>query len=210
MNEGRRAMVSAAVSALGRGGESFVSWFNAETGGSFPPGDTPWCAIFTCWCASLAGAEVPLTAGCTSARRVWQADGRWAGRKRVPRPGDLVYFDWDESGDCDHTGVVEECAGGVIHTVEGNSSGAVRRRSYGLTDSRIAGYGLPDFGDGDEDFGGAPEWLIEEGAARWAVENGVFRGDGGDLLAWERPITRAEAAAAIYRAAALILNKKEG
>ena len=51
-----------------------------------------------------------------------------------PQPGDLVV--WDE-----HIGVVESVdADGSIHTIEGNSSNAVTRRTYGPDGGGATGY----------------------------------------------------------------------
>lgn len=53
-----------------------------------------------------------------------------------------------------HTGIVEKIEGGVVHTIEGNTSdakgvipngGAVCRKSYLVTDPKIFGYGRPKF-----------------------------------------------------------------
>ncbi len=50
----------------------------------------------------------------------------------APNPGDLIFFDWDSSGDTDHVGIVERVENGTIYTVGGNSSSpdAVRQQSY--------------------------------------------------------------------------------
>ena len=59
----------------------------------------------------------------------------------TPRPGDLVFFDWERDGELDHIGIVESVtADGRVHTIEGNADGAVRQRDYAA--SQIAGYGL--------------------------------------------------------------------
>ena len=40
---------------------------------------------------------------------------------------------------------MEKVDGGTVTTIEGNTSDSVGRRSYSLGDSRIAGYGRPDW-----------------------------------------------------------------
>ena len=39
---------------------------------------------------------------------------------RAPEPGDLVLFDWDSDGVCDHIGIVEKPS--PLVTIEGNTS----------------------------------------------------------------------------------------
>ena len=58
----------------------------------------------------------------------------WQDRNYEPRPGDLIFFDWDDPGGfsgpqdglCDHVGIVEKVENGVVYTVEGNSGDKCR------------------------------------------------------------------------------------
>lgn len=99
----------------------------------------PWCAYFVSWAAREAG--VPIGDAGQGYGRV---DDVWAWAERsgkaipaagaTPQPGDLVV--WDE-----HIGVVESVgADGSIHTIEGNSSDAVSRRTYGGDAGGAIGY----------------------------------------------------------------------
>ena len=56
--------------------------------------------------------------------------------------GDIIFFDWEGDGGADHVGIVESVESGRVHTIEGNSGNAVKRRSYSLGDGRIYGYGV--------------------------------------------------------------------
>lgn len=56
--------------------------------------------------------------------------------------GDIIFFDWDSDGELDHVGIVESCDGRIVHTIEGNSGDACRRRSYVRGRAPIKGYGL--------------------------------------------------------------------
>ena len=135
-------IVEVAASQLGNpGGQPYWSWYGFNS-------RVAWCACFVSWCANQCGyieaGVVPKfsyvqtgidwfkDAGC------WQ-DGR-SGYK--PQPGDIIFFDWGDGGDADHVGIVESCDGVTIHTIEGNSSDAVNRRSYNINSSYIIGYGL--------------------------------------------------------------------
>ena len=59
-----------------------------------------------------------------------------------PSAGDLVFFDWDGSGDADHVGAVVCVQGDELYTMEGNSNGRVQLQSYPLGAAVIMGYGV--------------------------------------------------------------------
>jgi hypothetical protein len=65
---------------------------------------------------------------------VWAWADRAGRTTQQPQPGDLVV--WDE-----HIGIVESVTpGGGITTVEGNSSDAVNRRTYGPDHGGAVGF----------------------------------------------------------------------
>ena len=52
----------------------------------------------------------------------------------------IVFFkDKKSTAESTHTGLVEYAKGGVLHTIEGNTSNAVKRRQYDLNDTYIVG-----------------------------------------------------------------------
>ena len=158
----------------------------------------PWCAAFISWCALHAGvspAVFPRHASCTLGRALWKEIGAWRESGFKPRAGDLVYFDWDKSGDCDHVGIVLSLDGGRLHTIEGNSENAVRKRSYSTLDSRIAGFAEPQFDERDN----FPAVWAQD-AHDWARESGIMQGDERGDFKLTAPITREEAITLIYRA----------
>jgi CHAP domain len=115
-----------------------IAEYRTATAGS---GVGPWCAYFTSWCASQAGAplgEVGQGFGAVEAVYGWaQRTGRAmpAGPGVVPSPGDLIV--WGGR----HIGIVESVdPDGSIHTIEGNSSNAVSRRTYGPDGGGATGY----------------------------------------------------------------------
>lgn len=59
-----------------------------------------------------------------------------------PRPGDVIFFDWEGDGSSDHVGIVIGTDGQRVYTVEGNSGDACRIRDYDINSSVICGYGL--------------------------------------------------------------------
>jgi hypothetical protein len=113
-----------------------IAQYRQATAGS---GVGPWCAYFTSWAARNAG--VPLGDAGQGFGRVDDVYA-WAQRTgkaipagtQAPQPGDLIV--WDE-----HIGIVESVDGdGSVHTIEGNSSDSVARRTYGQDGGGAIGY----------------------------------------------------------------------
>ena len=104
-----------------------------------------WCHMFVSWCANQAGVStsiVPKTASTSVGMDWFKQKGlfRYKG-KYTPKRGDIVYFKTGRS----HVGIVEKVNGNTLHTVEGNSSDKVARRTYPLTHATITGYGVPNY-----------------------------------------------------------------
>lgn len=65
----------------------------------------------------------------------------------IPRPGDLMFFSYNEAGDTEHVALVEYCAydsegNVIIHVIEGNNPSKVQRNRYRLNSSQVLGFGL--------------------------------------------------------------------
>lgn len=81
-----------------------------------------------------------FSALCSASANFYKANGAWFS---TPAVGDQVFM--NVSGGINHTGIVIGVTGGIITTVEGNSSDAVRRNTYALGNSYIAGFGRPNW-----------------------------------------------------------------
>ncbi len=105
-----------------------------------------WCHMFVSWCASEAGVSssiVPKTASTSSGMAWFKNKGLFRYKEKyTPKRGDIIYF---KSAGASHVGIVERCSGNTVHTVEGNTSNKVARRSYSLNAARITGYGVPKY-----------------------------------------------------------------
>ena len=120
-----------------------IAEYRTATAGA---GVGPWCAYFTSWIGAKAGT--PLAAdgqgeGYVPSMASWlRSEGRYVTpTEATPRPGDLIFFDWERDGELDHIGLVQSVgADGRIYTIEGNADDAVKQRSW--SPSEIAGYGL--------------------------------------------------------------------
>jgi hypothetical protein len=115
-----------------------IAQYRQATAGS---GVGPWCAYFVSWAAQQAGAplgEAGQGFGSVGAVAGWaQRTGRWtpAGAGTRPNPGDLIVWGGE------HIGLVESVdPDGSIHTIEGNSSNAVTRRTHGADGDGATGY----------------------------------------------------------------------
>lgn len=65
----------------------------------------------------------------------------------IPRPGDLMFFSYNEAGDTEHVALVEYCSRDeygqvMIHVLEGNNPDRVQRNIYPLDNSQVLGFGL--------------------------------------------------------------------
>lgn len=65
----------------------------------------------------------------------------------IPRPGDLMFFSYNEAGDTEHVALVEYCSRDqsgevIVHVIEGNNPSKVQRNRYRLSSSQVLGFGL--------------------------------------------------------------------
>jgi hypothetical protein len=140
---GVQAMLQAAAGEVGQteqppgsNDSPRIAAYRQATAGS---GVGPWCAYFVSWAAKQAGmplGEQGQGFGSVSAVADWaQRTGRSLPAGTRPQPGDLIVWGGE------HIGIVESVdANGSIHTIEGNSSNAVSRRTYGPDGGGATGY----------------------------------------------------------------------
>ena len=143
-------IVVVALSQLGNvGGQPYWSWYGFNS-------RVEWCACFVSWCANECGyldaGVIPRTAGCISGSNWFKDRGLWQDNSYEPRPGDIIYFDWNNKGGsgpqdglADHVGIVEKVENGIVYTVEGNSGDSCRERQYSIGHYEIYGYGTPAY-----------------------------------------------------------------
>lgn len=129
--------------------------------------DYQWCDQFVDWCMvtafGKAGAKELLhgwSAYTPTSAAYFQKAGQW--HTKDPQRGDVIFFQGTVSGTfriC-HTGIVTDYKDNIAYTIEGNTGGAtslvpngggVRRKSYGLPSSYVAGFGRPDYGEQDDE-----------------------------------------------------------
>ena len=114
----------------------------------------PWCATFVSACAQvwgLTGIIFP-ECGCAPMIQLYKNAGRWVEDDAyVPKPGDVIFYDWEDSGygdntgASDHVGLVASVDGNVINIIEGNCGNMVQYTARAVNSRYIRGYGLPDY-----------------------------------------------------------------
>ncbi len=124
-------------------------------------GDNPdyWCAMFICWCfykafgyklgkAILCGV---YSAACETMRQAFISAGRY---NQTPKVGSLVFFSGSRHRGANHIAIIYMIKNGYIYTIEGNTSGGsgvidngggVAYKSYKISNTRILGYGHPEY-----------------------------------------------------------------
>ncbi len=119
-----------------------------------------WCATFVSTISILCGLTdiMPTECGCPKMISLYKALGRWVeSDDYTPAPGDIVMYDWqdtgkgDSTGNPDHVGIVEKVNNGSITVIEGNYSNTVKRRTLAINGKYIRGYCLPDYAAKTED-----------------------------------------------------------
>lgn len=125
-----------------------------------------WCCAFAMACAKTVGGllntVIPLTYSCTTLAGYGRDNkfgskfikGPRNGNNIKPQPGDLILFNWENSGsiyDSDHVGIVYAVKDTIIYTIEGNTgtydryTSRVKRKEYSYTSRVINGYFRPDW-----------------------------------------------------------------
>ncbi len=140
---GDTAIVKVAQAQLGNvGGNKYWKWYGFSS-------HVHWCACFVSWCGDQCGyikaGIIPKFAVVGNGASWFKERHRWASRGYSPKPGDVIFFDFERDGMLDHVGIVEYCDGKTVTTIEGNSGNACRRQSYVRGSSQIAGYGIPSY-----------------------------------------------------------------
>ena len=114
----------------------------------------PWCATTVSAIGYACGLSQWIfpECGCNPMIELYRKAGRWMENDAyVPQPGDVIFYDWQDSGAgdnlgaSDHVGIVIGVSGSIINIIEGNCGNAVQYTARQVNGRYIRGYGLPDY-----------------------------------------------------------------
>lgn len=176
-----------------------INYYNGNKNGY------PWCCVFIDWLFVTAGNSAEAARTATNASTKYGAGVKWqwehynrVGRTtKTPAVGALVVFKGYA-----HIGIIESMTTTHYTTIEGNTNvdGAtvgdrVARHTYPIS-LDVEGFCLPTY-DEEPFIGDVSE--CHRQAALWAVNAGLFVGDGGNNFHWHDNITREETATLFRR-----------
>ena len=202
--DARAKVVDIAVSHLGQKESdwthrSIIDRYNAQK--VLPRGyrvqyTDAWCATFVSSVAIEAGFEkiMPTECSCPQMIALYKALGCWVENDAyTPKPGDIIMYDWQDSGSGDnqgtpdHVGIVVSSSNSSIKVIEGNINNAVGYRSIPVNSRYIRGYCVPDYANVSDDvvvegcdtmyqkMDNVPDWAVD--TVKKLVNRGILRGD---------------------------------
>lgn len=141
--------------------ESNVAGYT-KYGQSFGAPRGEWCAYFVSWCATNAGIPtsiVPRLGNCANTVEWYKKHSVYypASSGYVPKPGDIIFFNWSGGSTAKHIGIVTGTSGNNVYTIEGNTGPGRGNQCMSKTRSRsagyIVGYGVPAYNDSSYNYG---------------------------------------------------------
>ena len=120
-----------------------------------------WSAIFVSFCLSYAGADpemFPKSSGAATMAELWEKQERYVpAGQYVPQSGDIVFFDDNTAG------IVTEVYNATFCVIRGDVEDAVSSDTMALADPTIAGWGITDAPEPQEELSPEePEQTPEE------------------------------------------------
>lgn len=158
-----------------------------------------WCATFVSAMAIMCGYTkiMPTECSCEQMINLYKNLGRWVEDESiVPQTGDIIFYDWEDSGIgddrgvADHVGIVVSVANNTIKVIEGNTSGGkVAYRSIAVNAKYLRGYAKPDYASlaTPIDIGDVSDWAKE--SCQKAVKLGYVKGYGDGNYGWKDNVT---------------------
>lgn len=113
-----------------------------------------WCACFVSAMAIGTGLTdiIPLEVSCGRYITLAKQKGIWVeDDSYTPKMGDLILYDWDDTGSgdaasgADHIGIVVSVVGKTIKVIEGNNGNAVAYRNIQVNGRYIRGFVTPKY-----------------------------------------------------------------
>lgn len=113
-----------------------------------------WCATFVSALFIKADAEEMIATECSCENMItgMKKLGIFIeDENRVPKAGDIVFYDWQDNGKgdnkgwSDHVGIVETVNGNTFTVIEGNKNDSVARRNVKVNQIYLRGFAVPHY-----------------------------------------------------------------
>lgn len=163
----------------------------------------PWCAEFATACAIQAYGKkdalknFPLSASCPEIVRKAKSMGIWKeSDKYMPKKGDWILYDWDDSGkgnnkgEPDHVGIITKVSESMFVVVEGNYSSMVKTRTMWKNGKYIRGFVAPDYSDKKKSDTKVIKKVLSGVYGTGAERKRRLEADGYDYNSIQREVTR--------------------
>lgn len=124
-----------------------------------------WCACYVSAMAIGCGLTdiIPLEVSCGRYITLAKQKGIWVeSDSYTPKQGDLILYDWDDTGSgdaasgADHIGIVVSVSGKSIKVIEGNNGNAVAYRTIQVNGRYIRGFVTPKYANKATSSGSQP------------------------------------------------------
>lgn len=171
-----------------------------------------WCAGFVSAMAAKCGLLGVIPAECSCPRQIeaWKKKGCWVENDAyTPKHGDIIYYDWqdngagDNTGVADHVGIITAVSNGNITVIEGNtgSPSHVGYRTIKVNGKFIRGYGVPNYKAIAKESEKMPEKTEAQIAVEFVKKYGIMNGYDEKNFGGKDPITREQFAVVMKRLA---------
>ena len=163
-----------------------------------------YCAAAVSAVGVLSGMQdiFPLECSCNKQIEQLKAKGVWIEDDAyIPKPGDLIYYDWQDAGsgddtaEADHVGMIESVSAAVMTVMEGNTGGGgLSRRTISVNAKFIRGFGALSYASKSDG-----ELSEAEQAQKWAADEGIIKGYSDGSFGWSDALTRSQLVTILYR-----------
>lgn len=149
----------------------------------------PWCATFISYLAMVMGYTdiIPVECSCPRMIELAKKMGIWQESDAYkPQKGDIVMYDWqdsgtgDNTGTADHVGIVSDVDGDNFTVIEGNFSDSVKTRKMARNGRYIRGYITPHYDDKTP-----VKWQeTSKNTEVWQMLPEIKKGSNGKAVKW--------------------------
>ena len=176
-------------------------------GAAYGMNGQPWCVMFLWYCFQQGGEDSAFfggakTASCGVLLRWYKEQGLTVPVAEA-QAGDILILNFSGTQDTEHCGLVESVENGVLHTIEGNTSGNGSQDNGGAVmrkiryPAQVVGVCRPQYKEEKKVSDYAGHWA--EAAIDAVKAAGLMQGDPDGNFRPNDPLTRAEAATILAR-----------